>query len=169
MASAEGEPAPMSGSNPLALGEAAVPRVPLPGGDGLAFKPEPPGRGPRKGSTSTFFIQDEVGERKLRPDYGCNKRTRTIDYRWNRVGNGTRERFGIHNHEPAGKPRASAWQGARWYCPGGRVLLVGGAVLDGISIVRASHPIRCASAVVAAWAGAWMGCKVVGAARAAAV
>jgi hypothetical protein len=40
--------------------------------------------------------------------------------------------------------------------------------MDVVSIVRASKPIRRASEVVAGWATAWVGCKVVGAGGAAA-
>lgn len=39
--------------------------------------------------------------------------------------------------------------------------------VDTISIVQSSKPLRGASEVVAGWAGAWAGCKVVGAVDAA--
>ena len=35
--------------------------------------------------------------------------------------------------------------------------------IDVVSIVQASKPLKRASEVVAGWAGAWLGCKVVGA------
>jgi hypothetical protein len=43
------------------------------------------------------------------------------------------------------------------------VLLVVGITVDIISIVQASNRLKRASEVVAGWAGAWAGCKVVGA------
>lgn len=47
------------------------------------------------------------------------------------------------------------------------MLIVVGVALDVVSVVKASKPLRRASQVVAAWAGAWAGCKVVGAGGAA--
>lgn len=41
--------------------------------------------------------------------------------------------------------------------------MVVGVALDVVSIVQASKPLRRATEVVAGWAGAWAGCKVVGA------
>lgn len=45
--------------------------------------------------------------------------------------------------------------------------MVVGVAVDAVSIVQASKPLRRASEVVAGWAGAWAGCKVVGAGGAA--
>lgn len=47
------------------------------------------------------------------------------------------------------------------------MLVVIGVALDAVSIAQASKPLRRASEVVAGWAGAWAGCKVVGAGGAA--
>ena len=42
------------------------------------------------------------------------------------------------------------------------MLFVVGITIDVISIVQATKPLKRASEVVAGWAGAWAGCKVVG-------
>jgi hypothetical protein len=47
------------------------------------------------------------------------------------------------------------------------VFVVAGVAIDVVSIVQASNPMRRASEVVAGWAGAWAGCKVIGAGGAA--
>lgn len=47
------------------------------------------------------------------------------------------------------------------------MLVVTGVAIDLYSVVRADRPLRRASQVVAGWAGAWAGCKVVGAGGAA--
>ena len=43
------------------------------------------------------------------------------------------------------------------------MLVIFGAAVDAYSIVIANKPLRRATAVVTAWAVAWVGCKVVGA------
>ena len=62
-----------------------------------------------------------------------------------------------------GRPGQVAYSAAKYLKWGGRVLLVVGVAADVISIVQSSKPLRRASEVVAGWAGAWAGCKVIGA------
>jgi hypothetical protein len=157
-----GSDAPLSGAVPFAVGAGvpSVARIPVPGTNGLAVELRPRGWTPAGGSTSTIFIQDVSGKRHLRLDYGYNVKTKTIDYHWNQKG--TANLFGISDHAPAGRSGQIAHGAARYLRWGGRVLLVVGATLDAISIVQASRPLRRASEVVAGWAAAWMGCKIVG-------
>jgi hypothetical protein len=140
---------------------ASVVRIPVPGTNGLAVELSPRGWTPQGGSTSTLFIQDVTGRRHLRLDYGYNVRTRTIDYHWNQRG--TANTFNISDHTTVGKGGAALYKGARYLRWGGRVLLVVGVAVDVVSIVQASKPLKRATEVVAGWAGAWAGCKVVGA------
>jgi hypothetical protein len=156
---------PMSGGIPYAVGQASIVRIPVPGTGGLAIELNPRGWVPKTGSTSTIFFQDVTGNRHLRLDYGYNVRTRSIDYHWNQKS--TYGEFGIADHAAAGTAGRVAYQAARYFRYAGRVLIVAGVVIDAISIVQASKPLRRASQVVAAWAGAWAGCKVVGATGAA--
>lgn len=157
--------APMQGGIPYAIGQASVVRIPVPGTKGLCIELRPRGWVPKGGSTSTLFIQDVAGKRHLRLDYGYNVKTGTIDYHWNQKG--TLAEFGIHDHAAAGQAGEVAHRAAKYFRYAGRVLIVGGVALDAVSIVRASKPLRRASEVVAGWAGAWVGCKVVGAGGAA--
>src|SRR6478752_7942115 len=56
-----------------------------------------------------------------------------------------------------------AYQSARDFKYAGRTLLVVGVALDVYSVVKADKPLRQAAKVASGWAGAWLGCKVVGA------
>ena len=156
---------PMSGGVVYATGQASVVRIPVPGTNGLCIELRPRGRVPAGGSTSTLFFQDAAGQRNLRLDYGYNVKTRTIDYHWNQKG--TFEAFGIADHTPAGQVGEAAYNVAKYFRYAGRVLVVVGVAIDVVSIVQASKPMRRASQVVTAWAGAWAGCEVVGAGGAA--
>jgi hypothetical protein len=164
VAGASTEP-PMSGGIPYAIGQSSVVRIPIPGTNGLAIELRPRGFTPTGGSTSTLFFQDVSGRRHLRLDYGYNVRTRTIDYHWNQRG--THAQFGIPDHAPAGQAGELAYGAAKYFRYAGRVLLVAGVIVDAVSIVQASNPVRRASQVVAGWAAAWAGCEVVGAGGAA--
>jgi hypothetical protein len=143
---------------------AAVVRIPVPGINGLFVELKPRGWTPKSGSTSTLFIQDVTGKRHLRLDFGYNVKTSKVDYHWNQKG--TFGDFKIPNHEPAGASGEALYQGARYLRYGGRILLVAGAAIDLYSIVVAKKRWRQAAVVAAGWAGAWAGCKVVGAAGA---
>ena len=156
---------PMSGGIPYAIGQASVVRIPVPGTNGLAIELSPKGWTPKSGSTSTLFFQDPTGNRHLRLDYGYNVKTKTIDYHWNQKG--THAQFGIPDHAPAGSTGRAAYQAARYFRLAGRVLIVVGVAIDVVSVVQASKPLRRASQVVAGWAAAWAGCKLVGAGGAA--
>jgi hypothetical protein len=156
---------PMSGGVPYAVGQASVVRIPVPGTNGLCIELRPKGWVPKSGSTSTLFFQDATGKRHLRLDYGYNVKTRTIDYHWNQQG--THAQFGIADHAPSGRAGAAAYNAAKYFRYAGRVLVVVGVAVDVVSIVQASQPMRRASQVVAGWATAWVGCKVVGAGGAA--
>ncbi len=156
---------PMSGSVLVANGLASVVRIPVPGTNGLAIEFRSRGFTPRGGSTSTLFIQDSVGKRQLRLDYGYNVKTKTIDYHWNQQG--TFSEFGIADHTPTGAAGRFGYQASKYFRYGGRVLLVVGAGLDLYSIVVATKPIQRATEVVSAWALAWAGCEVGGAGGAA--
>jgi hypothetical protein len=151
----------MSGRIPYTVGQASAVRIPSPGTNGLCVELTPRGRIPRTGSTSTLFFQDTAGKRQLRLDYGDNPVTKTVDYHWNQAG--THRHFGLTDHSPTGAGGRVAYNAAKYFRYAGRVLLVAGAAVDAVSIVYASRPLRRASEVVAGWAGAWVGCKVVGA------
>lgn len=156
---------PLHGAVPYAAGQASVVRIPIPGQPGLCIELRPRGYVPPGGSTSTLFFQDPTGKRHLRLDYGYNVKTKTIDYHWNQKGVATN--FGITDHSPAGRAGAVAHRAAKYFRLGGRVLIVAGVALDVVSVVRADKPLRRASQAVAGWAGAWAGCKLVGAGGAA--
>ena len=153
--------APTSGRIPYSIGQASAVRIPVPGTGGLCVELTPRGRIPRTGSTSTLFVQDMAGKRQLRLDYGHNHVTKTADYHWNQRG--THQHFGLSGNSSAGRAAQLAYNAAKYFRYAGRVLLVAGAAMDAVSIVAASRPLRRASEVVAAWAGAWVGCKVAGA------
>ena len=156
---------PESGQIPYVIGQPSAVRIPIPGTGGLCVEFRPRGYIPPGGSTSTLFFQDATGRRHLRLDYGRNPRTNTIDYHWNQQR--AYAQFRISDHTPAGRTGASAYQAAKYFKYAGRLLLVAGAAIDVVSIVRASNPLRRASEVVVAWAGAWVGCKLAGAGGAA--
>lgn len=151
---------PWSGMIPYAVGQSTAVRIPIPGTQRLAIEFWPRGHVPASGSTSTLFFQDITGKRHLRLDYGFNIKSNTIDYHWNQKG--VHGDFGITNHQGAGRGGAAMYQGAKYFRWAGRVLMVVGVTMDVISIVQADRPLRRATQVVAGWAGAWAGCKVVG-------
>ena len=157
---------PMSGGVPYAVGQASIVRIPVPGTRGLAIELRPRGWTPAGGSTSTLFLQDPTGKRHLRLDYGYNVATKTVDYHWNQKG--TFPELGVRDHSTVGTSGKVAYQAAKYFKYAGRVLVVVGVAVDAVSIVQASKPLRRASEVVAGWAAAWAGCKVVGAGGAAA-
>lgn len=153
--------APLDGDIPIAIGAASILRIPVPGTQGLAIELGPRGWTPKGGSTSTLFIQDAVGKRNLRLDYGYNVKTGTVNYHWNQKG--TFPNFGIGDHSPVGNAGRVAYKSARYFKYAGRTLLVVGLALDVYSMVTADKPLRQAAKVVSGWGGAWIGCKVVGA------
>lgn len=157
--------APMSGGIPFAIGQPTVVRIPIPRTNRLAIEFSPRGHVPKGGSTSTLFFQDPTGKRHLRLDYGYNKVSKTIDYHWNQSG--THQNFGIADHTTVGRAGQIAYRAAKYFRYAGRALVVVGVAVDAVSIVQASKPIRRATEVVAGWAAAWAGCKVVGAGGAA--
>lgn len=152
---------PLSGAIPYVVGQASVVRIPVPNTNGLAIEFRARGWVPQGGSTSTLFFQDVSGKRHLRLDYGYNVKTGTIDYHWNQKG--THAQFGIPDHGPTTAAERGAYHAAKYFRYAGRVLLVAGVAIDVVSIVQADRPLRRATQVVAGWAGAWAGCKVVGA------
>jgi hypothetical protein len=158
---AEPTDVPLSGGIPYAVGQSSIVRIPIPGTGGLAIELTARGWTPKTGSTSTLFFQDVTGKRHLRLDYGYNVTTKTVDYHWNERK--TEKLFNIKDHTPAGRAGEVAHQVAKYFRYAGRVLVVAGVAIDAVSVVRASKPLRRASQVVAGWAAAWVGCKVVGA------
>jgi hypothetical protein len=156
---------PFSGGIPYAVGQASIVRIPIPGTQGLCIEFKARGWVPKTGSTSTLFFQDATGKRHLRLDYGYNVKTGTIDYHWNEKK--TRATFGIRDHTVAGRGGKVAYEAAKYFRYAGRVLVVAGVMIDVVSIVQASNPLRRATQVVSGWAAAWVGCKVVGAGGAA--
>jgi hypothetical protein len=157
---------PVSGRVPYAIGQASIVRIPVPNTGGLCVEFRPRGHVPPGGSTSTLFVQDPVGKRQLRLDYGYNIKTKTIDYHWNQKG--VFKDFGIVDHTTIRQGGATGYQSAKYFRYAGRVLFVVGAAVDTVSIVQATNPLRRASEVVVGWAAAWVGCKLVGAGGAAA-
>lgn len=122
----------------------------------LSFQP-PSGYKP---STSSIFIRNPEDERfgkpGLRLDYGFNKATGHVDYHWN-VEGGARARAqfpNVTNHMPVGPGGAALHWGALAFRVAGRVLIVAGVVLDGVSIMIADRPWRRSVQVVSAWAAA---------------
>lgn len=152
---------PDSGSVPAAFGVASVARIPVPGTNLVV---ELSSRG-YKGSTSTIFIWEKSGgkyAKHLRLDYGYNVKTKTVDYHWNRKGP-AKDFWGIQDHATVGEGGEALFKAGKYLRWGGRVLLVVGVTVDVISIATSSKPLRTATQAVAGWAGAWAGCKVVGA------
>lgn len=149
-------------------GTVSIVRIPVPGTNGLCIQLDAPGG--YKGSTSTLFFVEDASQkfgRQLRLDYGPRPTTvngqkvTVIDYHWNQKG--TMGDFGIPDHSPASPAGRYVHGAAKYFRYGGRILLVAGATFDAISIVKADKPLRRASEVVAGWAGAWLGCRIVGA------
>jgi hypothetical protein len=159
-----GAPEPVSGSVPViaGVGVSSIARIPVPGTNLVL---ELSSRG-YKGSTSTIFIWEGTAQNKfgkhLRLDYGYNAKTKTIDYHWNRQGP-AKQFFGIQNHSTVGKGGAALFKAGKYLKWGGRVLFVVGATIDVITVATSSKPLKAATQAVAGWAGAWAGCKVVGA------
>jgi hypothetical protein len=151
---------PMTGSIPIAIGMPSIVRIPIPGTAGLAVEFRPRGWVPPGGSTSTFFIQDKTGSRNLRLDFGWNQKTKTVDYHWNQEG--VAKDLKVTNHTPVGRVGAVMYHAARYFRWAGRILVVTGAMIDAVSIVQASKPIKRATEVATAWALARVGCSVGG-------
>lgn len=161
---------PLTGSIPIAVGQPAVVRIPIPGEHRLAVEFWTSDPKWKSTSTSTLFIQDPTGTKKvLRLDYGFNVKTQTVDFHWNRKGLGTDARFGrrgsadpLADHTTVGRLGRTVYRAARAYRWLGRVMVVVGVVVDGVSIVEADHPIRRATEVASAWSLAWAGCRAGG-------
>ena len=164
--------APLAGSFAAAPGIASLVRIPVPGTvlpnlpKGLVLTVQPPAG--FKGSTSSIFIRNpqdaKFGKPGLRLDYGLNKATGRIDYHWN-VEGGARARAAfpnITNHMPTGPGGAALHWGARAFRIAGRVFVVAGVVVDGISIATADRPWRRSMQVVSAWAAAGVGATQLG-------
>jgi hypothetical protein len=149
---------PWNGAVP-AGGIASIIRIPVPGTNRLAIEFFPVNYGGK--STSALFIQDVSGKKVLRLDYGYNAKSKTIDYHWNQKG--TFEDFGIADHTPAGRLGANLYRFSKGFRYAGRVLVVVGVTMDAVSIVQSSQPLRRATQVVSAWAGAWAGAESLGA------
>jgi len=149
------------GSVAVGAGIGSVVRIPVPGTPGLAIELSPRGWMPKSGPSSTLFIQDASGRRHLRLDYGYNAATGNVDFHWNQKG--VAQQFGITNHTPAGSGAAAAYHGARFFRYAGRTLLVVGVAMDAYSVVVSDQRFRQVAIVTGGWAGAWAGCKVVGA------
>lgn len=148
----------MIGSALVGPGIASYARIPVPGTQGLVLSLRPPPNW-RGGSTSTIFIQNpddtRFGKPFLRLDYGKNKSTRAVDYHWNIDGKAARQAFpGITNHMPAGATGKAIYTAARAFRVAGRVFIVTGAALDGISILTADRPWRRSLQVVTTWEAA---------------
>lgn len=159
--------APIAGTITVPPGVASVVRIPVPGTilpnlpRGLVLTVQPPAR--YKRSTSSIFIRNpadsKFGKPGIRLDYGPNPSTGQIDYHWNVEGGGrARARFpNITNHMLAGPSGAALHWGARAFRVAGRVFIVTGAVMDGVSIVVADRPWRRSLQVVSAWVAAGVG------------
>ncbi|AFK55468.1 hypothetical protein [Tistrella mobilis] len=150
----------MSGMIPVGVGAGSVVRIPIPGTPGFAVGLETNDSRRRGRSTSTLFLQDITGKRVLRLDYGYNPRSGCIDYHWNQ--DRVHKIFGVSDHTPGGRIGALAYESARAYKYGGRVLVIAGVAIDMYSIVVADRPIRRTVQVVSGWTGAWLGCRGVG-------
>ena len=152
--------APAAGSMIAPPGVASLVRIPVPGTvlpnlpKGLVLTVQPPS-GHRQ-STPSIFIRNPEDVRRgkpgLRLDRGSNPATGRIDYPWN-VEGGSRARVrvpNITNHMPADRWRAPLQLGARAFRIAGRILVVEGAVVDGVSIAVADRPWRRSLQVVSA-------------------
>lgn len=145
---------PLSGEIPFAAGMGALVRIPIPGTNGLCIELGHRGWAPKTGSTSTVFIQDALGKRNLRLDYGYNVKTGTVNYHWNQKG--TFQQFGIADHTPVGTSGRVVYKAARYLRFAGRAVAIVGAAVDVYSIVVADRALRQATKVVSGWAGAWI-------------
>ena len=157
--------APWSGAIIAGIGVGALVRIPVPNTQGLCIQLHAPGG--YRGSTSTLFFVEDPGKkfgRQLRLDYGPRKLPNgnvVIDYHWNQSK--TFPTFGIPDHSPAGRVGEVLHRGAHYYRYVGRFVAVVGVTLDVVTVVQANKPLRQAAQVVTGWAGAWTGCKVLGA------
>ena len=160
----------VSGSIAVGGGAASVVRIPVPGASGLYVELSPRGWTPKAGTTSTLFVQDSLGKQHLRLDYGYNARTGKVDYHWNvgKKGKGfVKTKFKVSDHGPVGPGGPTVYRGAKFFRYAGRTLLVVGIAADVYSVVVAKNRWRQSFQVASGWAGAWVGCKVVGAGGAA--
>jgi hypothetical protein len=153
--------APLDGEIPFVIGAASIIPIPVPGTKGLCIQLAHRGWAPKSGSTSTIFIQDTLGKKNLRLDFGYNVKTGAVNYHWNQKG--TFQIFGIADHTPVGTFGRIVYKSARYFRYAGRVLAVVGIAMDAYSVWQSDRPLRQAAKVVSGWAGAWVGCKVVGA------
>jgi hypothetical protein len=152
---------PIAGILPLSIGLGSVLRIPVPGTRGLAIELTPRGWTPKGGSTSSLFFQDMTGKRHLRLDYGFNKKSTLFEWHWNQKG--TAGDFGITNHTSVGAAEQFLGQGAKIYRYVGRAFVIAGVAMDVYSVVVSEQPLRRSVQLVAGWAGATGGCKVLGA------
>ena len=144
------------------VGMPAITRIPIPKSDGLFVELRARNF---KRSTSSVFLQDRIGKKHLRLDYGKNPKTGNIDYHWNQKG--VYSKFGIQDHTPAPRGASYVHKGSRAFKYLGRTFLVVGVASDVHSIVYAENRPRQVTKVAAGWAGAGVGCKAVGAGGAA--
>jgi hypothetical protein len=153
----------MSGRMPASLGLGSIIRIPVPGTNGLAIElsPRPGAWTPRGGTTSSLFVQNVTGKRRLRLDYGFNKNSGMVEWHWNQKG--VADVFGITNHTSVGVAEQMLGTAAQYYKYAGRTLLVAGIAVDAYSIVVSSKPLRRTIQVISAWAAATAGCEAVGA------
>jgi len=162
MAGENSPPIPMSGAIPIAIGQPALVRIPIPGQGGLCIEFRPRGFVPKGGSTSTLFFQDTTGKRHLRLDYGYNKVTKTINYHWNQSG--THQTFGIADHAPVGRGGIGAYKAARYFRHAGCVQVVGAG---GAAIGTAASPLGTAAGgvggcIIGGAAGYYAGSRIAG-------
>ena len=146
----------------VGVGVASVARIRVPGTE--FFIELSPRNFPAGKSTSALFIQDAIGKRVLRLDYGFNKTSTTetqIDYHWNQKG--TFGEFGIADHTPAGPAGEALYKAAKVFKYGGRALLVVGIAMDLYSIAVAKKRWRQVLRVASGWAGATAGAAELGA------
>jgi hypothetical protein len=141
---------PLSGEIPFAVGAASYIRIPVPGTKGLCIELGGRGWTPKSGSTSTLFIQDALGKKNLRLDYGYNVKTGTINYHWNQKG--TYQIFGIADHTVVGSAGRVAYKSARYFRYAGRVLAVVGMAVDVYSVVVSPPVGRGRGLVARSWA-----------------
>jgi len=157
----------VSGTFPIGAGAGSIVRIPVPGPDNLVISLSTNDPAWKGRSSSSIFIQDPTGKKFVRLDFGKNKNFNdAVNYHWNQQ-KGLAARFGVTNHQPVGAAGKFLDKSARAYKVAGRTFLVLGVAIDGYSIYQASKPMQRATEVVTAWAGAWLGCKVVGAGGAA--
>lgn len=150
--------APWVGGVLVGPGVASVINIPIPNTQGLVLSLKPPPKW--RNSTSSVFIRNPADKRygnpSLRLDYGPNKaRANVVDYHWNIEGQTAKAAFpGITNHMSAGQSGKYLYQAAKAFRWGGRVFIVAGVVLDGVSILVSDQPLRRSFEVVTAWTAA---------------